>query len=56
MAAIELLRRHIRTLLPADLNLVEAWVREAHGWAYVDSLAGDIARPDRAAPPGRPGR
>jgi len=43
MAAIEVLRRYVRTLQPADLPLVEAWVREAHGWAYVDSLAGDIA-------------
>ena len=24
---------------------MEAWIREAHGWAYVDSLAGDIAGP-----------
>jgi 3-methyladenine DNA glycosylase AlkD len=24
---------------------VEAWVRGAHGWAYVDPLAGDIAGP-----------
>jgi 3-methyladenine DNA glycosylase AlkD len=24
---------------------VEAWIREAHGWAYVDPLAGDIAGP-----------
>jgi 3-methyladenine DNA glycosylase AlkD len=24
---------------------VEAWIRESHGWAYVDSLAGDIAGP-----------
>ena len=30
---------------PADLALVEAWIREAHGWAYVDPLAGDIAGP-----------
>ena len=45
MAAIEVLRRYVRTLRAADLRLVEAWVREAHGWAYVDSLAGDIAGP-----------
>ena len=43
MAAIEVLRRSVRTLEPADLSFVEEWVREAHGWAYVDSLAGDIA-------------
>ena len=43
MAAIEVLRRYVGTLQPADLPLVEAWVREAHGWAYVDSLAGDVA-------------
>ncbi len=39
-AAIEVLRWYIRRLLPADLALVEAWVR-----AYVDPLAGDIAGP-----------
>ena len=44
-AAIEVLRWHTRRLLAADLALVEAWVREAHGWAYVDPLAGDIAGP-----------
>jgi 3-methyladenine DNA glycosylase AlkD len=42
-AAIEVLRHYVRGLEPADLALVEAWVREAHGWAYVDPLAGDIA-------------
>ena len=44
-AAIEVLRRYARSLEPADLALVEAWIREAHGWAYVDPLAGDIAGP-----------
>jgi 3-methyladenine DNA glycosylase AlkD len=44
-AAIEVLRRQVRILEPADLAQVEAWVREAHGWAYVDPLAGDIAGP-----------
>ena len=44
-AAIEVLRRYARSLEPADLALVEAWIRESHGWAYVDSLAGDIAGP-----------
>jgi 3-methyladenine DNA glycosylase AlkD len=44
-AAIEVLRRYRRSLEPADLALVEAWIRESHGWAYVDSLAGDIAGP-----------
>ena len=42
-AAIEVLRRYVQTLEPADLAQVEAWVREAHGWAYVDTLACDIA-------------
>jgi 3-methyladenine DNA glycosylase AlkD len=42
-AAIEVLRWYTRRLRPADLALVEAWVREARGWAYVDPLAGDIA-------------
>ena len=45
IAAIEVLHRHVRLLRPADLADVEAWVREAHGWAYVDPLAGDIAGP-----------
>jgi 3-methyladenine DNA glycosylase AlkD len=45
IAAIELLRRHVRLLRPADLADVEAWVRQAHGWAYVDPLAGDVAGP-----------
>ena len=43
MAAIEVLRRYVRTLKPADLPLVEAWVRVAHGWAYVDPLAAGVA-------------
>jgi 3-methyladenine DNA glycosylase AlkD len=44
-AAIEVLRRYTPSLEPADLALVEAWIREAHGWAYVDPLAGGIAGP-----------
>jgi 3-methyladenine DNA glycosylase AlkD len=44
-AAIEVLRLYQGELSPADLGLVEAWVRVAHGWAYVDPLAGDIAGP-----------
>jgi 3-methyladenine DNA glycosylase AlkD len=44
-AAIEVLRRFAASLETADLALVEAWIREAHGWAYVDPLAGDIAGP-----------
>ena len=44
-AAIEVLRRYARSLEAADLALVEAWIREGHGWAYVDPLAGDIAGP-----------
>ncbi len=42
IAAIEVLRRYAKTLEPADLAQVEAWIREARGWAYVDPLAGDI--------------
>jgi 3-methyladenine DNA glycosylase AlkD len=42
-AAIEVLRLFTPSLETADLALVEAWIREAHGWAYVDPLAGDIA-------------
>ena len=45
MAAIEVLRHYIRSLESTDLALVETWIREAHGWAYVDSLAGGIAGP-----------
>jgi len=45
IAAIEVVRRHVRLLRPADLAGLEAWVREAHGWAYVDPLAADIAGP-----------
>jgi len=43
VAAIEVLRRYAKLLEPADLGQVEAWVREARSWAYVDPLAGDIA-------------
>jgi 3-methyladenine DNA glycosylase AlkD len=42
-AAIEVLRRYVRNLDAADLAQLEAWIRAAHGWAYVDPLAGDIA-------------
>jgi 3-methyladenine DNA glycosylase AlkD len=42
-AAIEVLRLFTPILETADLALVQAWIREAHGWAYVDPLAGDIA-------------
>jgi 3-methyladenine DNA glycosylase AlkD len=52
MAAIEVLRRYVAKLQPADLAQVEVWVREAHGWAYVDSLAGDIAGPIALRYPG----
>jgi 3-methyladenine DNA glycosylase AlkD len=45
MATIEVLRHYIRSLESSDLVLVEGWIREAHCWAYVDSLAGDIAGP-----------
>jgi len=44
-AAIEVLRFYHDELSPADLGLAEGWVRVAHGWAYVDPLAGDIAGP-----------
>jgi 3-methyladenine DNA glycosylase AlkD len=43
MAAIEVLCRYAKLLEPADLAQVEAWVREARSWAYVDSLAGTVA-------------
>ena len=44
-AAIEVLRRYTKNLRAADLALIEAWIRAAHGWAYVDPLSGDIAGP-----------
>jgi 3-methyladenine DNA glycosylase AlkD len=44
-AAIEVLRLFTPSLETADLALVEAWIRAARGWAYVDPLAGDIAGP-----------
>jgi 3-methyladenine DNA glycosylase AlkD len=44
-AAVEVLRLYVKELEPADLAQVEAWVRAARGWAYVDPLAGDIAGP-----------
>lgn len=37
--AIELLDRHCRLLLPADVPMVERLLRESHTWAYVDALA-----------------
>jgi 3-methyladenine DNA glycosylase AlkD len=53
-AAIEVLRHYVRRLEPADLALVEAWIREAHGWAYVDPLAGGIAGPIALSHPAHP--
>ncbi len=44
-AAIEVVRYYRNELSPPDLDLVADWVRVAHGWAYVDPLAGDIAGP-----------
>jgi 3-methyladenine DNA glycosylase AlkD len=44
-AAIEVLRFYRDELSAAELGLVVDWVRVAHGWAYVDPLAGDIAGP-----------
>ena len=54
-AAIEVLRRHVRDLRAADLALVEAWVHQAHGWAYVDPLAGTSRARSRCSTR-RPGR
>jgi len=43
LAAVELLRLHIRELDASDLPRIERLVREGAGWALVDPLAGDIA-------------
>jgi 3-methyladenine DNA glycosylase AlkD len=43
MAAVEVLRLHVRELGPADLGPVETMVRAARGWAYVDPLAASVA-------------
>ena len=43
MAAIEVLCRYAKLLEPAELPQLEAWIREARSWAYVDSLAGTVA-------------
>jgi 3-methyladenine DNA glycosylase AlkD len=42
-AAVELLDMHGALLLPADLSLVERFIRESHTWALVDGLAAHVA-------------
>jgi len=44
-AAIEVLRRHLKSLLPEDIALLERLIRESRTWAYVDALAIDIVGP-----------
>jgi 3-methyladenine DNA glycosylase AlkD len=41
--ALEALVAHLRLLLPEDLRLVEALLRESRSWAYVDALAVHVA-------------
>ena len=43
MAAIMLLEQHRRLLGERDLALIESMIRGSLTWAYVDSLAGDLA-------------
>ncbi len=43
MAAIMLLERERRLLGERDLALIESMIRGSRTWAYVDSLAGDLA-------------
>jgi len=43
MAAIMLLERDRRLLGERDLTLIESMIRGSRTWAYVDSLAGDLA-------------
>ena len=45
LAAVELLVAYLPMLDPGDIELVERLVREAHTWALVDPLAGDVAGP-----------
>ncbi len=42
-AAVELLSMHGALLTPADLSLVERFVRESQTWALVDGLAAHVA-------------
>jgi 3-methyladenine DNA glycosylase AlkD len=43
LAGIELLRAYSALLSPADLELVEALLRDSHTWALVDPLATKVA-------------
>ena len=43
MAAIDLLDRHKKLLLPEDIALIERLLRESLTWAYVDALSEGIA-------------
>ena len=43
MAAVLLLEAHVDLLQPADLPLIENMIRGSFTWAYVDSLAANIA-------------
>lgn len=43
MAAVEFLELYVSLLQPADLALVERFIREARTWALVDPLAANVA-------------
>jgi 3-methyladenine DNA glycosylase AlkD len=43
LLAVLLLEAHVDLLAPADLALLERWVRESHLWALVDNISGDVA-------------
>jgi 3-methyladenine DNA glycosylase AlkD len=45
MAAVELLAARARLLKPADMQVLEKYVREAKTWALVDALATSIVGP-----------
>ncbi|MFT3916477.1 MAG: DNA alkylation repair protein [Anaeromyxobacteraceae bacterium] len=45
MLAVELLDAHQDTLAAADLAVLERYLRDAHTWAIVDSLAASVAGP-----------
>jgi 3-methyladenine DNA glycosylase AlkD len=52
MVAVVLLELYAARLVPADLDHLERLIRNAHTWALVDGLAGDVAASINAAYPG----
>ena len=53
LLAVLVLEAHGDRLEAADLDLLEAWVREGAMWALVDNISGDVAGPlvDRVGEP-----